>query len=772
MMAGVAEIYFNNVTLTSVRSIWKGDRRRRWDGPDYRVPSAETQCLDHLINQTRLPKPHPRFSPTLGSRCFICGSRMFAMRARRARLGARVSVIPLKRRFKSQDLSPRHRNLRQSQGTTRDLSETRTLGVATALSSAPSGGDPSQDGRDESTWTRVPDPVQGFSHRPLYVDQLLQTRQSTGRTQNASFILGIQGRRELLYVIQKNQVLICEVLLNLVPPVASSSMSFFSDSRLDALSACLGNNALRSLISRISGMVKSRVQVLNRNFRPSSIWNRLGEIPVLSPGRARHLIEIYFENIHPLYPFLDRHEFETRAFSPTLDDDLANDVAWAALYHTVLALGCEFNGGGSFAPGEGEAWSLFKVALDLYPRVLLLNTDLLEVQAIFCLNMSGTQIEGKILSEAARVAQRAFLNKASTGSDATIRSRVFWVVYYIEKTVSFHTGCTSFIVDCDIGSPIPLIEEAIFEDFDWFFTSIKFARLYSRIFTELFSITATKNSRTTYLSTISEFEELLEQQCQAIPPRFRPGVKLRPQAFSHPCGLNAALRVHYHYHELKIALHRLKLHVTRDQIAPRPSSDMAGIMNSARAVIEITRVIQQEPSTPFFVIFFMPFTALFILFDQIIQDPTHEDTHGNLALLESVTGYFSALEYATNGYLPGSMLMPFASIARQFHSTSHASRGDNVSNENSDKGTTSEQSTTEMLGVEPSTHSQQIPWEVSAEDLSVVASQPNIDYSSQILSSAPSNNFMLSDSRLTPGLEIMDLFCGPAHGADFFFPPN
>ena len=118
----------------------------------------------------------------------------------------------------------------------------------------------------------------------------------------------------------------------------------------------------------------------------------------------------------------------------------------------------------------------------------------------------------------------------------------------------------------------------------------------------------------------------------------------------------------------------------------------------------------------------MPFTALFILFDQIIQDPNHEDTHGNLALLESVTGYFSALEYATNGYLPGSMLMPFASIARQFHSTSHASRGDNVSTENSDQGTTSEQSTTEMLGVEPSTHSQQIPWEVSAEDLSVLKS--------------------------------------------------
>lgn len=92
------------------------------------------------------------------------------------------------------------------------------------------------------------------------------------------------------------------------------------------------------------------------------------------------LSSVFFKNIHPLHPFLDRHEFESRAFAPTLQADLANGVSWTALYYTVLALGCEFDGGGSFAPGDGEAWSLFKVALDLYPRVLLLNTDLLEVQ--------------------------------------------------------------------------------------------------------------------------------------------------------------------------------------------------------------------------------------------------------------------------------------------------------------------------------------------------------------------------------------------------------
>ncbi|KAE8415355.1 hypothetical protein BDV36DRAFT_285379 [Aspergillus pseudocaelatus] len=361
-------------------------------------------------------------------------------------------------------------------------------------------------------------------------------------------------------------------------------MSFFSDSRLNALSACLGNDALKSLIARISRMVKSRVEILHRNLGPSSIWNQSGEVPRLSPDRARHLIDMFFENIHPLHPFLDRYEFESRAFAPTLHADLASGVSWTALYYTVLAIGCEFDGGGSFAPGDGEAWSLFKVALDLYPRVLLLNTDLLEVQ---------------IISEAARVAQRAFLNKASTSSDATIRSRAFWVVYYIEKTVTFHHGTTSFIVDCDIGSPIPFVQEAVFGDFDWFLTSVRFARLYSRTFTDLFSISATTNSKTTYLAKINELEMLLEQQCQIIPPQFQPGTKLRPQTFAHPCEIAAALRVHYHYHELKIALHRLKIHVTRDQSSSQSPSDMVEMMNSARAVIDLTRVIYQESSTPF-----------------------------------------------------------------------------------------------------------------------------------------------------------------------------
>lgn len=62
----------------------------------------------------------------------------------------------------------------------------------------------------------------------------------------------------------------------------------------------------------------------------------------------------------------------------------------------------------------------------------------------------------------------------------------------------------------------------------------------------------------------------------------------------------------------------------------------------------------------------MPLSALFILFDFVIHNPTHHETKSNLALLDVVAGYFSRLEYATEGSLPSSILAEFSHIARQF----------------------------------------------------------------------------------------------------------
>lgn len=62
----------------------------------------------------------------------------------------------------------------------------------------------------------------------------------------------------------------------------------------------------------------------------------------------------------------------------------------------------------------------------------------------------------------------------------------------------------------------------------------------------------------------------------------------------------------------------------------------------------------------------MPLSALFILFDFVVHNPNHRETRSNLALLDVASGYFSRLEYATEGSLPSSLLSDFAHIARQF----------------------------------------------------------------------------------------------------------
>lgn len=65
----------------------------------------------------------------------------------------------------------------------------------------------------------------------------------------------------------------------------------------------------------------------------------------------------------------------------------------------------------------------------------------------------------------------------------------------------------------------------------------------------------------------------------------------------------------------------------------------------------------------------VPLTALFILFDFIIHNPTHQETDRNIALLGIVVGYFSRLEFGSGGHFPTSFLFDFVQIVREYIQT-------------------------------------------------------------------------------------------------------
>lgn len=70
--------------------------------------------------------------------------------------------------------------------------------------------------------------------------------------------------------------------------------------------------------------------------------------------------------------------------------------------------------------------------------------------------------------------------------------------------------------------------------------------------------------------------------------------------------------------------------------------------------------------------------SLLVIFDVVISYPKHPDTNTNLALLDVGGGHFSRIEYASAGWLPGSLLTQFSQIAREYVSRGKTNDGSSV----------------------------------------------------------------------------------------------
>ncbi|KAL1964787.1 hypothetical protein VTN77DRAFT_6654 [Rasamsonia byssochlamydoides] len=502
-------------------------------------------------------------------------------------------------------------------------------------------------------------------HPRLYLDYLLENRHAGG--------IGAMRNESCIFKAPEHYV-------------ASSNLAFFSETRIRSVSERLGHNKLRDLIETIGTVINAR---LNRGTKSSGATIKFkgpSNPEQVPPDAASAYIAAYFDQVHPMYPFLDRKEFEAKAFSSQLLEYLSSSPPFSALYHTVLALGCQYTEGGSFDPGKGKAWKLFEVALGLFsdlliPKEALINVQAITAMSIFTLNLSCIQIEETLISEAARMAQSLGYNRAiSMSENEEACHRTFWVIYTLEKTTCFFTGRTSDLMDSDVGCPVPVIPEAVFGGFDWFLSSARFSRLVSRAYEMLFSVSARMKTPDQYFAAIDRIEDDLEQWRNSIPREFRPGEPFRPQHCKTPCAILITLRSHFFYYGTIIALCRVTLHVGAGTPSRRLEEAKKRLMLTARHVVENTRYIDAEPYTPIWMLGVIPLSALFILFDFVVHNPSHPETSTNLALLDVAAGYFSRLEYATGGSLPSSLLSDFAHIARQFirdvQSGKRASTGD------------------------------------------------------------------------------------------------
>ncbi|KAF7594137.1 hypothetical protein BBP40_009986 [Aspergillus hancockii] len=452
--------------------------------------------------------------------------------------------------------------------------------------------------------------------------------------------------------------------------ISSSNLAFFSDRKIQSLTQRLGNTRLRELVECIETAIEGRVTAQGVPSISPVTFKKPTSSARISNEAARGYVDVYFQRIHPLYPFLDRKSFEETAFDPGLPRTLENNAAFSALYHAVLASGCQYRDGGTFDPGKGKAWRFFQMSLGLMadilvPRESLLNLQALTAMAIFAMNTCCLQIDEILIMEAARMALALRYHKANhRDSDRLWCQRTFWVIYAMEKQLAFQNRETSLISDYDVGCPIPETPDAIFGSYNWFLAAIRFSRITSQAYEVLFSTSAARNSAEACYASIDHIQDRLEKWRLSVPAEFRPGDSSHSLTFTDPTSKMVALQTHYSYYSLVIGLARLTLQIGPDDEARHQDSKRT-LVASARRIIEMTQYIDKAAHIPLFILAIMPLVALFILFDIVVHNPTHPETKTNLAMLDVVSGHFALVEHASNGSLPSSLVSEFAHIARQ-----------------------------------------------------------------------------------------------------------
>ncbi|KAF2493354.1 hypothetical protein BU16DRAFT_528662 [Lophium mytilinum] len=454
------------------------------------------------------------------------------------------------------------------------------------------------------------------------------------------------------------------------------SLTFFSEGRRQSLSTRLGHNRLNDVLNKADTVINTRLKA-KENIITDHVLSKSWTADISSdPNLTSAYIRSFFEQVHPLYPFLDQHAFQETLSNPQFSQILHTNKAWSALYHAVLALGSQYNNGGTFEPGQNRAWQLFSVSLALYPDLVILPDSLIALQAVtamsvFALSVSCIQIEHTMISESARRAQNLNLIKSRASPDS-VYNRAFWVVYSLEKMTTFCAGRGSVFIDADISCPIPYTPTAVFGDFDWFLAFARYGRLLSRSYNSLFSISVASNPISYFVNTISQLMEELEHWRMSIPISVRPGEQFRAHALPGPLSTTVALRVHLLYYNHVLALCRASLHInaeaSREDSAKsiRHSESKNLLVKASCAILELTPYIDVSPYTPVWVLAGVPLSGLFVLFDLVIHNPTHPETSTNLALLDVASGHFSRVEYASGGTLPGSLVSEFAHIAREY----------------------------------------------------------------------------------------------------------
>lgn len=409
---------------------------------------------------------------------------------------------------------------------------------------------------------------------------------------------------------------------------SSSGFSIFSPKGVQWVNAKTGDASFEQMIASAAAHEQKW-----ENWKPEVFDDLFGR-RVFKPLPPKHecisLLKDYFQNFNCMFPLFHEPTF-MHLVEKHYSLDPYEGSGWWASFNVALAIAHRLRVMSNVVDrGEdGQAWGYLKNAMAVMTELTMRNTDLLSVQALLGMSLflQGTpnpQPSFFLVAAAIRLSHSIGLHKRGSGFhlnevETEQRKRVFWIAYLLDKDLCLRSGRPPAQDDDDMNvdlpsedppdnvGNVPLARETSEgkTTMNLFRLMCTFAQIQSRVYKQLYSVRASRQSDGELLNTIGDLDQALEDWKDSIPIDFRPEHEIRA---NHTPLIVHVVVLHFAYYNCLTTIHRMSVHhgywtrglgdyaiqgLNARPLNPRVFMSAALCVNAARTSIGLIRYIPQ-----------------------------------------------------------------------------------------------------------------------------------------------------------------------------------
>ncbi|KIV91403.1 hypothetical protein PV10_05946 [Exophiala mesophila] len=454
---------------------------------------------------------------------------------------------------------------------------------------------------------------------------------------------------------------------------SSSAFSIFSSKGIEWVNQKTGDASFQETIQNAVNEEDNKWQYWKPEIFGDIFVRRVFK-PLPPKDEAMSLFKDFFENFNCMFPLFHEPTFMHLVEKQYSKDPYEGSGWWASI-NVALAIAYRIRVMSNVVPQEDDqkAWLYLKNAMGVITELTMRNTDLLSVQALLgmALFLQGTpnpQPSFFLIAAAIRCSHTIGLHKRGAAFnlnpiEVEQRKRVFWIAYLLDKDTCLRAGRPPAQDDDDMNVELPSedppdnIGNVPLADgkgkINLFRLMCEFAIISSKVYRQLYSVQASKQSDGELLNTIGELDKELEAWKDSIPIDFRPEHEIKTE---HTPLILHIVVLHFSYYNCLTTIHRMSVHhgywtsrlseyaiqgLNTRPLNPRVFSSAALCVSAARASIHLIKYIPQGDFACVWLVLYFPVSALVTLFANILQNPQDTRARADIKLMDLVVTFLT-----------------------------------------------------------------------------------------------------------------------------------